>query len=250
MAPTPWAQVRLPILLDRPPRRRARLPPYKTGRPANGHGHDKPKNARPAPPGLSAAGEERSLSQPRLCLLPGSRPLAAPSPVPSPPAPSAPGPPCCGRAAGRAVPAGAGAGAGAAWTAEMTRRWESWAACPGPGHPLAQFRSRPRESRLLPGPWEAGDPPPACAQPGAPASYPLSRASPCGWGSSRGRDGVRISGPRLLQILQQFPRRGSPPRFLRASASPRGRRPRSAADSASLVTLPAWRWVSGCPNLT
>lgn len=94
----------------------------------------------------------------------------------------------------------------------MTRRWESWAACPGPGHPLAQFRSRPRESRLLPGPWEAGDPPPACAQPGAPASYPISRASPCGGGGtgseSPGLGCCKFYSNSQPQILQQFPRRG------------------------------------------
>lgn len=249
MAPTHWAQLGPPILLDRP-QRRARWTPYKTGRSASGHGlrpgrrGDKPQT--PAPPlEISLRRRESAArSQPWLRRLPPSRPLAAPSPI----APNTPGLPCGGRAAGRAVPAGAAA-------AEMTLRWEGRAAFPGLGHPLVQFSSRPREPRLPRGPWAAGGSPAASAQPGAPTSSPrpLPPAPPYKLGPSRGRDGVKISGPRLLQRRHRFRTAGVEPASwgrlrgfglpTRPAASGRGR-PRFAA------SLPGWALVPKLPALS
>lgn len=244
MAPIPWAQVGQPILLDRP-RRRARLTPYETGRPAKGHGlrpgrwgQTNPNPPRPGPEELCCGGEAQLVATAASPATEES-PLAAPSPSPSP-SPNAPGLPGCGRAAGRAVPA-------------RNRRDHpapgglGGVARPGPPTASAQFPAG--EPRLLPGPRAAGGSPPGARA--CPSSLPLSPlpASPYKLGPSRGRDGVKISGPRLLRILHQFRTAGVGPtgwgasEVLRALASPRGRR----RFACSLP--PAWRWFRSCPNL-
>lgn len=224
---SPSASAKTDSLQNRAPSQRARAQAWPLGR--------RTKNARPAPKEPSAAGEERSLSQPWLCPLPGSRPLAAPSPSPE-------------------LARAAWLRAGGLWgvrfrrglrlpgTAEMALRWESWAAFPGPGHPLVQFRSRHRESRLLLGPWEAGDPPPARAQPGAPASsppWPLpTSGDPRGGGTGSESPGLGCCKCNINSEPQAWiPRRGVASQVLRASASPRGRQ-RCAGDLPGLAPAP------------
>lgn len=253
MAPTHWAQLGPPILLDRP-ERRARWTPDKAGRPASGHGlrpgrrDHKPQTPAPPPENSLRRRQSAARGQPWLRRLPRRRPLAAPAPIP----PNTPGLPCGGRAAGRAVPAGA--------AAARNRRNGPALGGPGgvprPGPPTcsAQFPAPgAAPSRGALGSWGLAG---SQRAPGAPASSPLPPHPPplpTSWDPRGGGTGSKSPGLGYCKFdidsepQAWSPLRGGASEVLRASASPRGPQPRDAAVRASLLPFPGGRWFRSCP---